>query len=82
MDPLKLAWKAGVSVTKAVHQWAWKEPADARGWAWTLLLWVAVGAAIYLLYHALIAMIVYCAARWAMAKIGKPKLPARPVYRR
>lgn len=69
-------------VVRFLYHWLWHEPVNARGPLWTMLLWVAVASGLALGLQAPFTFLVYFGARSLMARVGKPKLPARPVFRR
>lgn len=81
-DPMKLFSNTCRWLLREGHKWLWQEPVGARGPIWTVLMWVAVCLGIYIVIHVGLAMLAFLGCRWLMDKIGKPKLSARPVFRR
>jgi hypothetical protein len=86
---LNLFWKACRGILKLVYRWLWTEPVNARGVSWTLLLWLALlclASLIRFLARSggqwVVPALLFGGACWLMNKLGKPKNPARPHFRR
>ncbi len=81
-DALRLMERVAKTILLLAYRWLWYEPVNARGPLWTVLFWFAVASGLTLGLQAPLAFLVYLGSRWLMERVGKPKLPARPVFRR
>lgn len=74
--------RTALTVVRLASRWAWTEPVEARGWPWTVCLWLAIGLGTVIARRALLPFLTFLVVQWVMGRIGRPKLLTFPKYRR